>query len=65
MSAAPGTGTAIRPSLASIDRHAVIVDERVRVVDQRMFRLPPEPQRAAGADGRDLIRWGRAAGLSN
>lgn len=55
------------PSLSSIDRHAVIVDERVRVVDQRMFLLPPEPQRAAGADAdsRDLIRWGRAAGLSN
>ena len=60
------------PSLASIDRHAVIADARVRVVDQRMFRLPEEAHRSAaaagqgaGADGRDFIRWGRTAGLPN
>jgi ABC-type protease/lipase transport system fused ATPase/permease subunit len=58
------------PALPAIDRHAVIADERVRVVDPKAYRAT---QRSEGAMSQfvqslvpearpDVLPWGRAAG---
>lgn len=52
------------PALAAIDRHAMISDDRVRVVDQRLLPRGTDLARQPPVDGRDVMRWGRAAGLS-
>jgi ABC-type protease/lipase transport system fused ATPase/permease subunit len=58
------------PALPAIDRHAVVADERVRVVDPNVYRAT---QRSEGAMSQfvqslvpetrpDVLPWGRAAG---